>query len=246
MQVMIFDGSMEEFLTAIFHVYVKKMPALLYREDDYKANLMDSPRRINYEEASFMRVRNAMKDKFSSETLSIISHCLENKDPSAPYLLLRYIILCFKNPESAHDYQNETIITVTKLARQVSLESHRFLGFVRFHQVNQVYISIIKPDHNILSFIAPHFSERYHEMNFIIFDETRRQAIVCQNGIWLLRHDMELDEAMLQKDNFEEAWKTYFKEVTITARKNEKAQKKSMPKRYWKNLLEVEEEYYPE
>lgn len=241
MQVMIFDGSMEEFLTAVYHVYVHKLPALLYREEDYVPNLIDTPEKIVYDEASFLRVRKAMQEKFTTETLTIISHGLMNKDRNAPYLLLRYIMLCFKNPRVSHDYQNETIMTVTKLSRQVSLESHRFLGFVRFHNVNHIYISSIKPDHNILGFIAPHFAERYHEMNFIIYDEGRNEAIVCQQGHWILHHDLILDEAMLKNDDYEEAWKAYYTGVTIAARKNEKAQKRSMPKRYWSNLLEVQE-----
>ncbi len=241
MNVMIFDGSMEEFLIAVFNVYVKKMPPLLFRALDYESNLIDTPQEIIYNEDAFFRVRNAMQKKFSSETLTIISHGLMNKDINAPYHLLRYVILCFHNPQIAHDYQNQTIISVTKMARQVSLESHRFLGFVRFHMVNHIYISIIKPDHDILSFIAPHFSERFHEMNFIIYDEGRGQAIMGQQGQWIIRHNMVMNEAMLKEDIFGEAWKIYFKEVAISERKNEKAQKKSMPSRYWKNLLEIPE-----
>lgn len=236
---MTFDGSMEEFLTAVFKVYVEKIPALIYREQDYVPNLIDQPLKVTYKEESFNRVRTAMQSKFSSESLHIISHCLMNKNETAPYMTMRYIMQCFKNPKSAHNYQNETIMDVTKLAREVSLESHRFLGFVRFKQVGQVYISIIKPDHDILSFIAPHFSNRYSDMSFIIYDERRQEAIICENGHWIIRKDMVLDEAMLAKDDFEDAWKTYFEGTTISARKNLKAQKKSMPKRYWKNLLEI-------
>lgn len=239
MDVMTFDGSMEEFLMAIFKVYVEKIPALLYREVDYIPNLVDTTHKVIYQEDAFNRVRIAMQKKLSSESLHIISHALMNKEASAPYMTMRYVVLCFKNPKAAHDYQNETIIKVTKMARQVSLESHRFLGYVRFHQVGSVYISIIKPDHEILSFIAPHFSERYGDMNFIIYDEGRHEAIICENGRWIIRQNMVLDEAILKEDNFAQAWKTYFEGITISARKNLKAQKKSMPKRYWQNLLEI-------
>lgn len=245
MDVMTFDGSMEEFLSAVFKVYVEKMPALLYREKDYVPNLVDTTHKVIYQESAFDRVRIAMQKKFSSEALHIITHCLMNNDISAPYMTMRYVILCFNNPKSAHDYQNETIIKVTKMARQVSLESHRFLGFVRFHQVGSVYISVIKPDHEILSFIAPHFSDRYSTMDFIIYDEGRQQAIICEKGHWVIRHNMVLDEAMFKKDDFEDAWKTYFEGTTITSRKNLKAQKKSMPKRYWKNLLEIPDHLVP-
>lgn len=245
MDIMTFDGSMEEFLTAVFRVYVEKKPALLFREKDYIPNLVDMPYKVVFNEESFFRVRKSMRKKFSTETLNIISHSLMNRDETAPYMTLRYLMLCFQNPKAAHDYQNEVIIKVTKLARQVSLESHRFLGFVRFHQVGQIYISTIEPDHEILSFIAPHFSERFGTINFIIYDEGRSQAIICQNGHWIIRQNMVLDEALLKKDDFEEAWKTYFEGVTISSRKNLSAQKRSMPKRYWKNLLEIPDHLVP-
>lgn len=239
MNVMLFDGSMEELLMAVYHVYVDKEDPILYREKDYERNLIDEPSSLSYDEEAFDRVKSSMTAKFSQETLAIISYALNHKDPSAPTLVLKYIISCFKNPRNAHNYQDELIMKVTKLSRQVSLESHRFTGYIRFSLVGSVYMAKIDPDHDILSFIAPHFAERYGDMSFIIYDEQRHEAVVSQNGQWSVKKNISLDEKLLKEDPAIEKWQHYFTHISITSRLNPKAQKRSMPVRYWKNLPET-------
>ena len=239
MKVMLFDGSMEGLLMAVYHVYVDKEDPILYREKDYVRNLIDEPWMLSYEEEAFQRVKRSMESKFDLETLTLISYALNHKDPSAPSLVLRYIISCFRNPKNAHNYQDELIMKVTKLSRQVSLESHRFKGFIRFSLVGSVYMAQIDPDHDILSFVAPHFAERYGDMNFIIYDEHRKEAILSRNGKWTLKKDILIDKKLLKEDSNIEKWQQYFTHITIASRLNPKAQKRSMPGRYWKNLPEI-------
>ena len=40
---------------------------------------------------------------------------------------------------------------------------------------------------------------------------------------------------------YEELWKEYFNNMAIESRKNPKAQKRSMPVRYWKHLTEIKQ-----
>ncbi len=240
MEVMLFDGSMEDLLTAVYHVYVDKREPILYRASQYERNLIDEPKNVVYNEEAFQRVRTSMRQKFSEETLTLISYALNHSDLHSPNLVLRYIMACFRNPGKAHDYQDELVMKVTKLSRQVSLESHRFTGFVRFSLVGSIYVAKIDPDHDILSFIAPHFAERFHEMSFIIYDEKRNEAIVSQNGFWALKRGLHLDESLLKSDSSIEKWQQYFNHISIESRANPKAQKRSMPSRYWKNLPEAD------
>lgn len=237
---MLFDGSMEGLLTAVYHVYVDHMEPILYRTSQFEMNLIDEPKTIINDDEAFQRVRTSMRKKFSEETLTLISYALNHSGVQTPNLLLRYIMVCFSNPKKAHDYQDELVMKVTKLSRQVSLESHRFTGFVRFSLVGSIYVAKIDPDHDILSHIAPHFAERFHEMNFIIYDEKRNEAILSHNGSWSLKKDIHLDESMLKSDSSIEKWQQYFTHISIDSRANKKGQKRSMPVRYWKNLPETD------
>lgn len=231
---------MEELLVAVYKVYLDKMDPVLYRKDDYVMNLIEEPYEIIFCDEQFQRVRKSMTDKFLAESLDTISYALKHQSHQSPTLVLRYIIACFKKPKEGINYQDSLILKVIKMARQVQLESHRFTGFVRFSVVDGLYVSKISPDHDVLEFIAPHFTDRYRDQRFIIYDEIRHRALFSQNGQSLFRNGIVLDEKLLQKDSFTSYWKQYFEHISIRERKNPSAQKRSMPLRYWNNLIETQ------
>jgi probable DNA metabolism protein len=45
-----------------------------------------------------------------------------------------------------------------------------------------------------------------------------------------------------QEEWFEDLWKTFHKTIAIKERTNKKCQQQFMPKKYWKNILEMENE----
>ena len=239
MNVMLFDGSMEEFLMAVFQVYVEKKEPLLYREEDFIPNMIDVVEPLVFQEEAFSRVSKAMKSKFPKEALDVLTYGLNHRDPLAPTLLLKYVMACFSRPSFAFQYQDELIMRVTKLSRQVSLESHRFKGFVRFQKLQELYFAKIQPDHDILPFIADHFMDRFQEESFVIYDEKRQQAIFCQDHQWVLKKNLAPDEKLFQEDLHSKAWSMYFTHISIDTRVNPRGQKRSMPTRYWPNLPET-------
>ncbi|MGB4590487.1 MAG: TIGR03915 family putative DNA repair protein [Clostridiaceae bacterium] len=239
MKMMLFDGSMEELLIAVYKVYVEKADPILYRKEDFIMNLIDEPIEILYDEDAFNRVRKAIQDKFLEESLDTITYALKNNSTKSPTLVLKYIISCFTNPKEGINYQNNIVLEVIKMSRQVELESHRFMGFVRFSEIDGIYVSKINPDHDILEFLAPHFTSRFQDQKFIIYDEKRRKALISQNGEALFRNDIELDSKFLLRDSFAVYWKEYYDNIAIKERRNPKAQKRSMPIRYWDNLIET-------
>lgn len=239
MKVMLFDGSMEELLCAVYRIYYDKVPPVLFRKEDYAPNLIDEPEDIRYNEEHFQKVRKSLREKMDEETLDNIAHALNHRSPDAPSTVLRYIITCFGGKKNRDDFQRKEILDTVKLARQVGLESHRFLGFVRFSVIRDVYVSKIAPDHDILEFIATHFAQRYSTQDFIIFDEKRGKAIISHQGESIIRKDLVLDENLLREDAFTDYWKAYHEHTSIRERKNPKAQKRSMPVRYWENMVET-------
>lgn len=239
MKIMIFDGSIEELLVAVFKVYTEKLNPILYRKEDFIMNLIDEPLEIRYDEEAFNRVRNAMQEKFLEESLDTITYALKNNSGKSPTLVLQYIVSCFTNPKEGLNYQNSLSLAVIKMARQVELESHRFKGFVRFSVIDGIYVSKINPDHDILEFLAPHFTSRFQEQKFIIYDEKRNKALISQNGQALFKNDLHLDSKLLLRDSFAVYWKEYYENIAIKERRNPKAQKRSMPIRYWDNLIET-------
>ena len=50
------------------------------------------------------------------------------------------------------------------------------------------------------------------------------------------------NEKIQTEEEFEELWKTFHKTIAIQERTNKKCQQNFMPKKYWKNMLEMENE----
>lgn len=240
MKVMLFDGSMEEMLCAVYRIYYDKMNPILFRKEEYVQNLIDEPEPIIFNMEHFQKVRKSLQERMDEEMLDNIAYALNHRSPDAPSVVLRYIVTCFKGKKNRDDFQKKEILETVKMARQVGLESHRFLGFVRFSVFENIYVSRIAPDHDILEFIAEHFTDRYSTQDFIIYDEKRKKAIIHHNGEYLIRKDMILDASQLKEDAFTDYWKAYHEHISIKERVNPKAQKRSMPVRYWENLVETD------
>ncbi|MDD3242545.1 MAG: TIGR03915 family putative DNA repair protein [Eubacteriales bacterium] len=119
---------------------------------------------------------------------------------------------------------------------RVTFEVHRLSGLLRFRSAQNGYCATVEPDHNILSLLAPVFVPRMGECRWCIHD-TRR-------GIWAV-YDKELfytdtapEFALARVDPIEKLWKEYYDTIAIEGRFNPDCQKRLMPRRYWKNLVE--------
>ncbi|NLO99491.1 MAG: DUF4130 domain-containing protein, partial [Clostridiaceae bacterium] len=134
------------------------------------------------------------------------------------------------------------VLRVHDLAYKVSGEVHRFLGILRFKKLNSgLYYSKIEPDNNITMLIAEHFKERLSDQPWIIHDAKRNVfALYDTNQVIFTKEDISVYTDNGADETFEELWKSYFKAIAIENRKNPKLQKQFLPRRYWKNLTEMQ------
>ncbi|WP_017415583.1 TIGR03915 family putative DNA repair protein [Clostridium tunisiense] len=249
MIIYVFDGSFEGFLTAIYDSYYShNKPAKIISRDNYDSslNLIDEFINIDTDELKSNKVNAAIKKDFSKASLIHIYHCTLSSYEDIYTLLYKFIVLGFKLKKELDSHlHNDIVIEVLKISRRVSLESHRFLGFIRFKNLEEnFYYSSIEPDHNILPLIGSHFSTRFKNQNFIIHDIKRQIAIFSTNGKWIIGDFTNSESKNLlnhNKDNiYADLWRTYFDSTTIKERTNSKLQKRMMPSRYWNQLTEVE------
>jgi probable DNA metabolism protein len=138
---------------------------------------------------------------------------------------------------------NDTVLNIDKLAKRVSLERHRFTGFVRFKEINNILYSSIEPDFNIVGLLGNHFKNRLTNEYFIINDAKRNIALVYNKEDYYLTtldsNMKDLLENSYDTGEYSDLWRQYFKSTNIKERANSRLQKRSMPTRYWKNLTEL-------
>lgn len=111
---------------------------------------------------------------------------------------------------------------------------------------NNLWYASIHPDNNVIEQVGQFLMKRFPKQNMILHDKNRNLAFLynCQN-----KNDYEIIQiptnfkiSSLSKEEllFQKLWKTFFQTISIEERKNSRLQMQYMPKKYWKNLVEMQ------
>lgn len=238
------DGSFEGILTAVFEAYEnKEIPESIVSRDFYQVSLDSVVREIEKNDEKSSRVYNAVVEKMSQEALEIMYKAWLSEHCEIGTALYKYIKIGLKIGRKVLSYlQNPDVLMINDLAYKVGAEAHRFLGILRFKKLNNgLYYSKIEPDNNITMIIAEHFEQRMADQPWIIHDIKRNVfALYDTNQVIFVKEDILISIDNGEDKVFEELWKNYFKTIAIEDRRNPKLQKQFLPRRYWKNLTEMQ------
>lgn len=237
----IYDGEFDGFLTCIYKHYYSDKAAGIYSEKTYRPNLLDKSYKVITNQQQAEKVHKAMVKQFSWKMYADIHRTFLSNYYEKDSYLLEYLKIAFKEGEKTdHMRSLEAVYQVQKIGRQVGFEQHRFFGLLRFSQLGNCLYAKFKPDHDILSLLGPHFSDRLGKEKFIIHDIKRERAVVGQNGDWFLTDMVERPEQMLSKNEecIQDLWQTYFEHIGIEGRKNKQLQQSFVPLKYREYITE--------
>ncbi|MNK18875.1 hypothetical protein D3C87_370900 [compost metagenome] len=248
---LIYDGSFEGFLTAIFEIYEYKWTeARIRREGTEVPPLFADTRTVISDETKSARVWKKLVDLFGFDGVrSLWKSWLSELDTIEDTILsvVRYALELRQNVLS--DFGNEHVLKLQQTVKSVGREKHRMEAFVRFQLMKDgLYFSVIEPDFNVLPLILSHFRDRYADQRWFIFDSRRRYGIYYDletaefvdfipNS--LLSQNRISSEALNEQEIlYQNLWNDYFGSTNIAGRKNIKLHVQHVPKRYWKYLIE--------
>ncbi len=131
----------------------------------------------------------------------------------------------------------------TRMAKNVRREIHKMHAFVRFRLVStdpengrETFAAWFEPDHHIVRAGAPFFRKRFTNMDWSILTP---RGCAHWNGEELTFTKGIPSDPFEGADDFESAWKTYYRSIFNPARVKIGAMKSEMPVKYWKNLPEA-------
>ena len=130
------------------------------------------------------------------------------------------------------------VIQFRDLLKRVSGEIHSFKGLLRFDEKEGILFAKFEPQNDILFFVYRHFKSRLVNEKFVIAD-LRRDKAVIYNGERGEFFKFEMNENLKSQDAYVDLWLSFYDAVAIDERKNEKLRMQNMPKKYWKNLPEM-------
>ena len=253
MTLLIYNGSFEGLLTAVFETYerkltdVKILKALVYQPELHSESLV-----VISDPEKAKRIWEGLKKRISIAKCNEVYKTFLSELPIIEDTILSFIRHVFSTHENIEkDYGHKSVLAITKLAKQVHHEKHRMEAFVRFQRTkDDLYYASIEPDYNVLPLIASHFKERYADQHWLIYDKRRSYGIQYDKnsfGVYEVELALATDVtheflpgSICHEDEprYQNLWKDYFQSVNIGVRKNTKLHLRHVPVRYWKYLVE--------
>lgn len=251
MNTVIYDGSFEGLLTAIFEIYEYKIPnPAIVRENEGNVSLFSTPHTVFTNSSKAERVCNKLKEKlpgdgFKNFLAAFLSGISKMEDK-----LFDYARMAFASGKSIrHNYSSETVLWVQQTSKKVYRERHRMEAFIRFKlAADGLYYAFIEPDFNVIPLLIEHFQKRYADQRWLIYDVSRqygayydlRRTEIVQMDINEVKKNIARKEDINdgREQLFQKLWQNYFSGTNIKARKNTKLHLQHMPRRYWKYLTE--------
>ena len=239
-----YDGTFNGLLSSVFQSYYLPVgPSDIRREglmENCQASLFgEISIRTSPEQAD--RVYNSIMERISSQSLKNIYYAFLSEERGIEMKILRYLRLGWAiGPKVDNLMTDQRVIPIHERVRKVLRERHRYLGLLRFTNINGLYYAPFEPSFNILELLCGHFASRLKEHGWIIHDRRRHIAALYHRGSWIIR---SLDRSSVpypSKDEgpYGELWKTYFLSTWIRDRTNLRLQSQKIPEKYWKYLTE--------
>ncbi|RYD89745.1 MAG: DNA metabolism protein [Sphingobacteriales bacterium] len=250
MQTVLYDGTFEGWLCAVFDVYDYKFKDVdIVARDRFGGNLFEQVHEARMDRSHSERLWTGLQKKLTPEATGALYRCFLSEIDGIANTLLQYVQHVFSHEASVEeDFSHPAVLTVTQVARKVWREQHRMEAFVRFKKTaDGLYYALVEPDHDVLPLIVKHFESRYADQQWVIYDGRRRYGL-HYNGFRTEPVEIQFSEEVAtdgvaavfdpEEAFYQQLWKQYFHSVNIPARKNTKLQLQHMPKRYWKYLVE--------
>ncbi len=238
MEIIVYDGSFEGFLTAIFSSYKDLFKIKIESEKDQISFLDQKKIKTDFEKAK--RVEDSIKKNISREFLYQIKIAFKSDYKNKDTIIARLIKLSFLKGEKIINSTNKYAIAFNKMLKNYSSEAHAFKGLLRFKEIQEGFLFAQYESHNyILEDLSRHFLRRMPKEKFIIYDKNRKKAFISIYGnvevVEILNLDIEESD---QEKFFQNLWIGFYDAISIKERKNKKLMISNMPKKYWKYLPE--------
>lgn len=246
---LIYDGSFNGFLTAVFIAFEEKLNVADIQKNGQAQNGLFSENETIFTHVDkAKRVWNGVRAK-SYNAISNIYFAFLSETEGVERLLFEYIKKLMAQKGKQADFSDGTVLYISQLARKVGREKHRMEAFVRFQLTkDNIYFANIEPDFDVLPLISKHFRNRYADQQWLIYDVKRRYGIFYNlEGVEIV--SLNLDKIHFNRTRkskaftdgeyeYQDLWNNYFKSTHIKSRINRKLHTQHIPKRYWKYLSE--------
>lgn len=242
--VYVYDGSYEGFYTAVFEaVYSRRPPAGIVAADNAQLSLGVRYVEVETDAEKARRVVKAAREKLGAAAMRRVYLAFLAADLGRETAIYAFLMLGFKFGRRALGMlADANVFRVAALARNVSHETDKMQGFMRFSAMEGggSYCRF-SPVNNILPLVLGHFAARFGQIPLVIHDTGRGLLGISVAGE---RHIISAEgfvppERSASEKAFTAAWRVFYDTVAIKERENKKLMKQLMPARYFRHYWDI-------
>ncbi|MFS4456999.1 TIGR03915 family putative DNA repair protein [Maribacter sp. 2304DJ31-5] len=250
---LIYDGSFNGFLTAVFIAFDEKIDVVDIQKNSQNQNGLFSETETIFTHIEKAKcVWNAIRNK-SYPAITAIYFAFLSETRGIEPMLFGYIQkLMSGNDKNLANPADDTVLYISKLMRKVSREKRHMEASIRFRSTkDDVYFANIAPDFDVLPLISKHFRNRYKNQQWLIYD-TKRQYGIFYNLEYIEIISLDLSEThenrtqnnktnVPREYGHQNLWGYYFQNAAIKSCITRKLHRQHTPKQYGKHLSESKE-----
>ena len=247
---LICEDSLEGIFSGVYQAYLQKCPLervhlIAGEEENYR--LFAVYKRCESSRVQAEKVGRTLKRELSEEGYYRICRVLASFEADKAEAVLRTVVMALHRKRGGRileDLKEPYIRRVFELDRAVGNEIHFHIEFIRFSElVNGVLYAQISPRNHILTFLMPHFTDRFPLENFVIHDVGRNLlAMHPAGGEYVLvsgQEELNLNTAFSGgEEKYSELFTEFFHTIAIKERTNSELQRGMLPVRYRKYMTE--------
>lgn len=248
----VYDGSTEGLLSAVFEAYARhEHPQDVLREGLVQPRLDQSLRFVATDVDRALRVRAGIERSCGAREAEAVVHASLSDDAGAPAAVLRFVRYALPprpqppRPHTLRETAHPAVAELLSLERSVMNEREHLMQFLRFeHLQGDVWFARCSPKANVVPLLMGWFSARFNTQPFVIFDEAHDLAGVYEGRGWRLVRTtgVELPCKADDEELMSAAWRRFYEVVSVEARYNPELRRQLMPKRFWANLTEMQQQ----
>lgn len=240
----IYNNSFQSLLCLCKLLLEHHIKPFLIKNKEYVPNLFDHIIELELEKEE--GIIDYFIKKIPKIAIKICYYVFLSEEENKELIIFYFLLNSFKYQEKIIYMRNlNCVVRALKIGKFVSREAHRMKGFIRFKELEtKVFYAQMEPDNDILYLLSLHFQKRLASEYWMIRDKKRGMLSVYDKKRFYIIEDKNWDVSNMKLGKneleMEELWKKFYNTIGIKERKNDRCRMNFMPKKYWKNILEME------
>ena len=240
------DGTLEGLFSAIFAAYAnRENPLDIAPRDQLQLRLGQEERQIETNVAHAQRVARGIASAGSRATFEAVKKASVSSDPHAGTTVFHFVQKLMKERGYLLNQLADPVVgELMRLVKAVDVECERMRQFVRFsHLESGGWFAVCNPRDNVIPLVMNWFAARFNDQPFAIYDEVHHIAGVYEKNSWYLVNTSCFNAPIYSSEEclMQDAWRLFYRTLSIDARYNPELRRQHMPVRYWRNLTEMQQ-----